>query len=549
MKVADYLVDTLANHGVTDVFGIPGGVVLELLYAFDRDNRITPHLSYHEQGAAFEACGYAQCKHRLGVAYATRGPGFTNLITGIADAYADSIPVLFITAHAHGRSCYPLRFENEQEMDTVSMVRRITKYAKAVDKLEEVGEAIQTACEQAISGRKGPVFLDFSSRLWGQEMAMYAGAKEKLERINQRTTADEIVDAFSQATRPIILVGDGIRQANAAGAFEAFVRDMKLPVLSSRCGQDVGAVSKYYYGYIGSHGIRYSNFILEKADFVLVLGNRLGFPLKSESFVKVLGNKRIIRIDIDEGELALDIPHVESYKCDIQDLLDALRDAETLRRDYSKWIETCEILRNELCDEDQNAVIRTLTKIISALESDVTICCDVGNNEFWVSRAYVEAKSRNRILYSKSFGALGCGVPKAIGASLSTQKPVLCIVGDQGFQVNAQELQMIAKEKLPVCVLVINNHSSGMIRSRQKAKYQSRFIHTTLNGGYSVPDIHGLARAHGIAVSDKAIVFPSVVDMEVDEAVDLEPSLPIGNDCQDMYPYVDRKRYERLQSL
>lgn len=547
MTAADYLVGYLADMGVTDVFGIPGGVVLDLLYAFEREPRITPHLSYHEQGAALEACGYAQYDHRLGAAYATRGPGFTNLVTGIAEAYADSIPVIFITAHSGKCAENSCRFEKEQELDTVHMVKHITKYAETVDGIGDVCRAVQTACSEALSGRKGPVFLDFSNDIWELEI----GSEDivKNEPACSQAPVREILNALSLASRPAMLVGDGIRQAGAAGAFELLSHGMGMPVLSSRCGQDVGAVSQHYYGYIGSHGIRYSNFIFAKADFVLAVGNRLGFPLGSESFRKALKGKRIIRVDVDSRELARPVCNTESYRCDINVLIGGIKDTYAIHRHYGAWLSVCETLRGELCNEDQNALTRRLAGLFMTLSSDVSICADVGNSEFWVSRAYVESGIRNRILYSKSFGTLGCGIPKAIGAAVASGKPVLCIVGDQGFQMNVQELQLIAEEKLPVCIIVINNRSSGMIRDRQKVKYRSHFVHTTLGSGYGVPDIRAIAKAYGIAFFDAVDAFPSIVEVDMDEDVGLEPSLPAGNDIQDMYPYIDKEKYGRLARL
>ena len=548
MKVTDYLVGQLASKGVTDVFGIPGGVVLDLLYSFDRDKRIKPHLSYNEQAAAFEACGYAQVNHSLGVAYATRGPGFTNLITGIADAYADSIPVLFITSHSGKKIGHSQRFEKEQEMDTVSMVKHITKYARTVDENGEVCDAIQTACYEALHGRKGPVLLDVSSELWNQEININNIDQSPEEKYD--LPIDKIINVLQDSKRPLILVGDGIRQANAVDQLLELCRHFEIPILSSRCGQDVASKSPYYYGYIGSHGIRYSNFIFSKADAVIAIGNRMGFPVESKSFIGALKNKKVIRFDIDDCELQRSIPNTESYKCDAIGLLTALNSAIDLKNDYSGWIQICDMIREELKTVDSNEAIEQLATLFNSLEKNVTICADVGNNEFWVSRAYVDSKTNNRILYSKSFGALGCGIPKAIGAALATKRPVLCVVGDQGFQLNVQELQFIADEALPVAIIVINNHSSGMIRSRQKSRYAGSYLHTTFNSGYGEPDIRKIAEAYGIQYIETAnIKFPSISEISIDEEVDLTPNLPAGNECQNMVPILEDSLYKKLQNM
>lgn len=170
MNVAEYLVKKLKNNGVNHAFGIPGGVIIDFLYALDKEDGIYPHLSYHEQCSAFEANGYSQAEHGLACAYATRGPGFTNLVTGIADAYADSLPVVFITAHAGNASQNKQRFEQEQEMNTVDIVKNITKYAAVVENEYEAEKIINKAFQAALSGRKGPVLLDFCSSIWKKKL-------------------------------------------------------------------------------------------------------------------------------------------------------------------------------------------------------------------------------------------------------------------------------------------------------------------------------------------------------------------------------------------
>lgn len=556
MKVADYLVDFLAKRGVTDVYGIPGGVVLDLLYAFDRDGTVKPHLSYHEQGAAFEACGYAQYQHKLGVAYATRGPGFTNMITGIADAYSDSLPVMFITAHSGRAVGNTMRYEEEQEMNTVAIVSSITKYAQVVEKVEEVCDAVHNAYQSAVSGRKGPVLLDFSASLWNKELEPMQ-LKEVKDELANADVIQDIVEGLEMASRPIFLVGDGIRQSNIADVFMELADKMRIPVLSSRCSQDVGAVCQNYFGYVGSHGIRYSNFIFAKSDFVIALGNRLAFPINSESFSKALQNKKMIRVDIDESEFNKKIPSSKEYLCDANAVIKGLLKKTFNMNSYSSWIEVCYNLKKQLASYDLNDATQKIESVLTQLGQNDVICCDVGNNEFWVSRAYVNAGVNNRILYSKSFGVLGCAIPKAIGAAHASGSPVICLTGDQGFQLNSQELQVIAQEKLPVHVFIINNRSSGMIRSREKVRYAEKYVHTTLQTGYGLPKIEAIARAYEIPYvkyeeykeSDVDRTSPLIVEIEIDEEIDLYPNLPRGNECQNMSPLLPVELYDKLNSL
>ena len=239
MTGSQYIVDSLIRKQVTDAFGIPGGVILPLLYALDeRKKEIMPHLSYHEQCAGFAANGFAQASGKLGVAYATRGPGFTNLITAVADAYYDSLPVLFITAHS--TSCPPdgMRVMADQEMDTCSMVRNVTKEAVRLDSIDTFAIDFEELCNIALSGRKGPVFLDVSTKILNKEVNTYTQENEK-GNPSCNFDVNFIIKALREAKRPVILAGDGINQANARELFRSFVQKNQIPVISGRFSHDL----------------------------------------------------------------------------------------------------------------------------------------------------------------------------------------------------------------------------------------------------------------------------------------------------------------------
>lgn len=562
MNVAEYLVDFLIKREVDHVFGIPGGVVLDLLYAFDARKEITPHLSYHEQAAAFEACGYAQVNHTLGVAYATRGPGFTNMITGIADAYSDSIPVMFITAHSGRRVGHSVRFEKEQELDTVQMVKHITKYAVTIDDLNEVVEKIYCAYAKAVTGRKGPVLLDFSANLWLKELEeeVWFGENELFDE--QIEIYEVISKMYMESKKPVILIGDGIRQAGKVEELVQFVNKLNVPVLSSRCSQDIGARCNNYFGYIGSHGLRYSNFIFAKSDFVLALGNRIAFPLESKSFLKAFENKKMVRLDIDSAELRKEILNVVSLQVSLDYFFENLKDLCIENVISDLWITICSHIKEQLKLHDVNKIVGSIKELFDILPCEYTIVTDVGNNEFWVSRGYEIANIKNRILYSKSFAALGCGLGKAIGAYYATKRPILCIVGDQGFQLNIQELQFIAQEKLPIVICVINNMSSGMIKDHEEKKGKHYLIHTTRECGYSSPDLKMIARSYRMQykvieteniIEIKEILdglnAPIILENRFEENIALTPILPKGDLIQDMFPKMNEELYKHLEQL
>lgn len=550
MTLAEYVVDRLEKLGVTDIFGIPGGVILDFLYTINQSRKITPHLSYNEQAAAFEACGYAQVNHTLGVAYATRGPGFTNLITGITDAYADSIPVLFVTSHGENVAGCKKRFEYEQELDTVSMVKGVTKYATIIDSVDEFWK-IDKAIYISMEGRKGPVFLDVSTKIWNMDIKKYIYEKHKEKKNIIEPCLKFTEDKLSESQRPLILVGDGVRQSKSIDELIALLNKWNIPVVSSRCSQDIASCYEYYYGYIGSHGIRYANFIFEKADLVIAIGNRLGFPNSSQSFRKALQNKTIIHIDIDVNEKKDGLDNYYFYEEDLKKIVK--RFIYTMpSKNYDGWHKTCNTLKEKLFSTDNNYIVKNLYRKFLHLNKDTVIVCDVGNNEFWVSRAYEMAGITNRVLYSKSFGVLGCGIGKAIGASMKTGKKVLLVIGDQGLQLNIQELQVVAQENLPIEIMVINNNASGMIEDREKQKY-NKLIHTTPDSGYSSVDLKNIARVYNLDYVQNNyndnISCPIINELNVNEYIALNPLLPRGNSMQKMSPYIDEKLYQELDAL
>ena len=530
--VAEYLVDELIKYGVTDAFGIPGGVILRFLYALDKRDGIEPHLAYHEQTAAFAACGYAQASGNLGVTYATRGPGICNAFTAIAEAYQESIPVLFVTAHGTRREIEGVRFSANQEMDIVDAVKKITKYAANIECIEETVPIIKKAIKTALSGRRGPVLIDVSAGLWSEEVSDVDDVAE--EEKTHTVDCDRIVEEINAAKRPVILIGDGLRYGVQKETLLRDAENIKLPIISSRGSLDLVSGSSYYFGYVGSHGIRYSNFILSKADLIVVLGNRMAFPFTSASFKPIL-EKRIIRIEIDEGELRRNITGEVACCANACDVLGNLgRIAE-----HREWIYTCKKLKTELLDEDCSDPVEKIVGFINSNQSAVYVC-DVGNNEFWFSRAYERSGCADKVLMSKSFGTLGSAIGKSIGAYYGSKSNVVCVVGDQGLQYNLQELQYIIQHKLPIQILLINNGCSRMIADHESGQYEE-LLHVNRDTGYDIPDFRAIAKAYGLEENIKEI--------RIDENITLTPSLPKGRECQDMEPSLDRDRYEALNSL
>lgn len=560
MKASDYLVDKLISAGVTDAYGIPGGVVLELLYALDRRPKITPHLCYHEQGAGFAACGQAQATGSLSLAYATRGPGFTNLITTMAEAYYESLPVLFITAHSAKDYFVKARAVADQEMDTVAMVSDICKFAARVDTTEDFAKAVNYAIKTAISGRSGAVFLDINASLWQKEIEdspFYQDenlSETDADDTDYTAISDSIYAAIAASARPLILFGDGIRQANCEHELVQWLDKVSIPSISSRGAQGIAKGTDTYYGYIGSHGVRYANAILEKSDLLIVIGNRMSFPIDSTSYSQTMKNKKIIWVDIDDGELERELYDSKKYKADARQLLIYMNNCQCTTK-FSPWLDDCKKIKSLLKDMDVHQSTHLLEHLLTGISPSTTVVADVGNNEFILSRAYEHSGICNQILYSKGFGSLGLSIPKSIGVSLS-KRPVMCVTGDQGFQLNMQELNTIAKEQLPVCIVIINNRTSAMIRDRQE-KF-GYYMHTTAESGYHSADIARISAAYGIAYkkiesSDQDLAWdektPVIVELETDPLEKLEPSLPKGAPLTHMAPALEETLRKQIDSI
>ena len=562
MTGAQYLVEVLKKYKVTDAFGIPGGVILEMIYALNNSGSITPHLSYHEQAAGFAAVGYAQASGKLGVAYATRGPGFTNLVTAIADAYCDSVPVLFITSHV-GKTLSPeIRLTNNQEIDTCAMVKDVTKFAKRVDTPDEFAEIIEEACYLATEGRKGPVFIDVASSVWKFEVSAKVLSETRLqeEKIDS-SFLNTLSESIITSKRPVILIGDGINQTKTGESLLSFVEKCKIPVISSRYATNVIADSPYYYGYIGGFGVRYANFILSKTDLIVSLGNRLNFPMTSESYHNIPYQAKIIRFDVDKGELSKEIPQSLSYHVDLTTALPILAEHEADYGNHAEWLSVCDTIKKDLWDDDVNEVVKAIDTILANTSEDATIVSDVGNHEFWVSRACAHSNRKGNLLYSKSFATLGSAMVKAIGAYYATKKPVVCFIGDQGFQMNMQELQYISQHQLPILVVILNNQVSGMIRDKEITGYKGKFLHSTSSSGYQIPNLKEIAVLYHLeyaevdtrSENDKTVNLgvnaPGILNLLINENLSLEPSLPRGRQPQDMVPELDKARYDYLNAL
>ena len=565
MTVAEYLIQRIAQTGCTDIFGIPGGVVLDFLYAAENSSDVNIHLCTHEQGAGFAAIGYAQVNRTLGVAYATRGPGFTNLYTSIADAYFDSHPVLFITAHSKEYKETQARFYEEQEFDTVASIKKITKYAERIETVEEAVDKIDKALTSALTGTPSSVFLDVLTRIWKEEVDFSGktdGEYPSYRDVFQCDIGQSIgvlKEHIKQAKRPVLLVGAGVRQSASEDALRIFVNKLNIPTVSSTAAQDVLSNSPYYFGYIGSHGLRYANYILSEADLIVSIGNRLLYDRHSATF-GTISQKKIIRVEV-ENFADINTGNEAVIHADLRQLLPILAEVNDIDAVQSDWLTYCTEIKKAFVDYDIADTVYSFSRILMAVPTDIPIVADVGNNEFFLMRAYTYTNCGNRFLMAKAFAAMGCALPKAIGAFYALKRPILAVMGDQGSLFNIQELHYISTWKLPIVVVILNNYSSGMIKSKQKAQNRKQFVHTTPESGYNAPHFKKIAEAFTIPyytfadMSDerlaavlRSVTQPIMIEIAENTECDL-PILPKGNKCYEFVPDMSSETKKQIAEI
>lgn len=568
MKVSDYIADYLIKKGITDVFGYPGGMVTHLMDSIQkRQGEITAHLTYHEQGAAFAACGYAQANGTVGVAYATSGPGATNLITGICNAYFDSIPTLFLTGQVNTferRGQLGVRQRGFQETDIVSMVSGVTKYAACVESPQDIRRQLDYAFHAALSGRKGPVLLDIPMDVFRGEVDPGTLPGYLPEPSGPSVSPEQIqllTRYLAGAKRPVLLLGNGIKSAGAVRQAQALVKRLGIPAVSTMPAVDILNASDLYYGFIGAYGSRTANFVVAKCDLLITLGARLDVRqvgAKRENFAP---SAAIIRVDIDPGELEYGVRENEiQIQADVTEVMDGI--AAIFQHSpvsCPNWIQVCNTIRDALSGMDHLLPNRLMAKLSECIPENAVITTDVGQNQVWAAQSF-RTKPGQRIFFSGGHGAMGYSLPAAIGCCLPRRDSVFSLNGDGGIQMNLQELQTIAREKLPVKIIVFNNSALGMIRHFQEMYFGGSYCQTVPQGGYTVPDFGKIAAAYGLRyhlVQSEADIReelfsgsgPCLVEVAIHEDTYVFPKLEFGKPNQDQDPRMDRTLFDRLMAL
>jgi acetolactate synthase I/II/III large subunit len=500
LKGADIVLACLRAEGVDLVFGYPGGAIMPLYDALDGSG-VRHILTRHEQGAVFAAEGYARVTGKVGVAMATSGPGATNLVTGIADAKMDSVPLVCITGQVRSALIGTDAF---QETDVFGVTLSLTKWSRLVRTLDEIPEVIAEGFHWARSGRPGPVIIDIPTDLLKAKKEFSGPAKftprpRPADEINQGGSAARIVGLLEQAARPVALVGAGAKLSGAVQELRELLDQLKVPTFATVHG--LGAIepeAPYYLGMVGMHGTRAANMALHETDLLMVFGARLDDRVTGDP-TRFAPHAKIVHFEIDPAQLdrvrACDL----SVIGDLAQTIPAFQSELQHRAlpDFSAWrAVACGAERAELDPRGlAQPTIRFLDELFHRLPEDSVILADVGQHQMWAAQRYRSSSPRGFIT-SGGLGAMGFALPAAVGVQLA--KPdtcVLCVSGDGGFQMNIQELATVHRLGLPVKMVIIDNKYLGMVRQWQQLFYERNYAETDLSDN---PDFVEIAKAYKI---------------------------------------------------
>lgn len=513
MKASDALASVLSQYGVRTVFGYQGGSITHIVDSLARSKGIRYVQCYNEQGASLAADAYGRvAEEGIGVALATNGPGATNLITGIADAYCDSVPVLFITGQVHTfamKGTKKVRQESFQEIDILPIVRPITKFAACIMNAEELVPTVRLAIKIAKEGRKGPVLIDIPVDVQAQcvEMSAFPRMPDS-DILPMDDRIEEFFNVFSRlldgADKPLILAGGGIQQAGVKRELELFSKKIEAPVVVSLQGLDsFPHHDPRFMGFIGVYGNRYANIALQESDLLIVLGSRIDGRRTGKNLQSFAENASIVHVDIDDNELSNRVHEDLSLCCDLRDFFHASESLlKTRRKTNTDWMEVVKKRKNRFDDVgeyvfDTNVNPNKLMRLLGGcIDQRAIVSLDVGQNQLWAAQSLRISIADIRILSSGGLGCMGFALPASIGAYFADPDALIIgIMGDGGLQMNIQELQLISQYQLPITVVVMNNGSLGLIRDIQEKYYEERYVGSI--EGFSVPDLRGISEIYG----------------------------------------------------
>ncbi len=512
MTGAELALKVLEQHGVDKVFGYPGGAIMPLYDAI-YDSPIKHYLCRHEQGAAFSAVGYARASSKAGVCLATSGPGATNLITGLADAMSDSVPVVAITGQV---STLAMGSDAFQEVDIIGLSLAVTKHCVQVRHAKDIPAAITEAFTIAFSGRMGPVLIDIPKDVQLQQVDFTLAAQAAPVASATLQFSQQIEQAkalLSNAKNPILYVGGGVGMADAVSELREFIELTKIPSVATLKGLgSVNPDNQYYLGMLGMHGTKAANLAVQQCDLLIAVGARFDDRVTGK-LTEFACNAKVIHFDIDQAEInkvrVADVAILGNLKANLKALAMAV--------EIAPWQQHCRQMASDFAwryDHPGNKIFApALLKTLSDLKPcNAVITTDVGQHQMWAAQ-HIAIDQPENFLSSGGQGAMGFGLPSAIGAQMSRpDDTVIAITGDGSFMMNVQELATLKRYNIPVKIVLIDNSRLGMVRQWQQLFFQERYSETDLSDN---PDFVMLARAFDIKA--QVITNKSEVDSALKE--------------------------------
>lgn len=548
---AEILVECLLEQGVDTVFGYPGGAVLHIYDAlYEYADRINHFLTAHEQGAAHAADGYARSSGKTGVVIATSGPGATNLVTGIATAYMDSVPMVAITGNV---ALSLLGLDSFQEVDITGITMPITKHNFIVKSVDDLADTVRDAFRIANEGRKGPVLIDIPKDITMTETVFKAAVKKDAEshiNIEQDDDIAKALEIIKEAERPFIYTGGGVIASGASEQIRAFAQLMDAPVASSLMGQGgYDNTLPNYIGMLGMHGTKTSSLAIGECDLFVAIGTRFSDRVigNASTFAR---NARIIHIDIDPAEVNKNIEVYHKVVGDIAQVLDKIN-SSLPQQSHENWLDKIKEWKSEfpLVQIEEHDEFITPQYVIETLDEllgeRAIITTEVGQHQMWAAQFY-NFRSPRSFITSGGLGTMGYGLGASLGAQVARpDRQVVNIAGDGSFHMNCNELVTASKYNIPIIELIFNNNVLGMVRQWQRLFYSKRFSHTTLD---RPTDYVKLADAFGIkayviekksqvkTVLEKAIKSksPVLIDCRIDKDINVLPMVPAGKSVEDI---------------
>ena len=553
---AQIIVECLKEQGVDTVFGYPGGAILNVYDAlYEYKDEITHVLTSHEQGAAHAADGYARATGKVGVCMATSGPGATNLVTGIATAFMDSVPVVAITANV-GKSL--LGKDSFQEVDIAGIVMPVTKHSYIVKDVTKLADTIRKAFLIAKSGRPGPVLVDVTKDVTAAKYEYIPHRPATVTRETKDIRKEDIEQAaelINKAEKPFIFVGGGGVISGASGEIAELSTRIQAPVCDSLMGK--GAFSgedPMYTGMLGMHGTKTSNLGVSQCDLLIVLGARFSDRVtgNADTFAK---NAKIIQIDVDAAEINKNV-YVDAYiEGDLKEVLRRLLE-KIPAQNHSEWVAHIMEMKKKYplrYDESQLTGPYVIEKLYELTKGDAIISTEVGQNQMWAAQ-YYKYKTPRTLLTSGGLGTMGYGLGAAIGAKMGRpDKTVVNIAGDGCFRMNMNEIATSVRSGNQLIEIVLNNHVLGMVRQWQTLFYDHRYSHTILNDNVDFVKLAEAMGAEGIRVTKKEEVEPAlkkalaskgtvVLDCWIDQDLSVFPMVPAGANIDDVFDEEDMKK-------